>query len=424
MNGKLFFIIVGLGFGMASMWQIVANPTLGTCDCEETREWDASLQEEACECGYSLHEACEFANGINADCGLGLTPNQIQTLKAQTYAAALRWKNNKPKGVADVLLSSADFKGNFLQAVANARDTHKQLSDDGRLGDGELAEALDQAGKHVDSLTFGEVNSDIDLGALDRTVKELGTLAATTNDKSVVSLIDAYCLELESYIDFAQGSADFVETLPGRVIGHLTNPEGSFKTDIIVSNSSGEVREYSLHAYNAQGVMVEEIHSEVGEKQSLTLNPLDMFTAENVSHFQIMDAEGIDFTAKYQTKANGGSVLVKEAPKPSNRWRLFPGDWDIVWDGAAIVNMGHKEATVTIRQFDANNELLHKIDLVDLGEMPPMGKGLVVISNLGFDPVPGSQFQIFATQPIILTALRGTRNAEQTFMWENLAIPD
>ena len=424
MNGRIFFIIVVAAFGFASLWQIVANPTLGTCDCEETREWDASAQEESCECGYSLQEACDFAKGINSDCGLGLTPDQIQTLKAQAYAAAIRWKNNKRKGVIGVTFSSADFQGNFASSIAQAREQHQRLTDEGLIKDADLAQLLDIAAEQAESLPFGRVDDSIDLDAINQTIEKFQAIGPAQTNDSVVQVINAYCLELESYVSFAHGVNGFVEGEPGRIIGHLTQPNGRFKTDIIVSNSSSEIRNYTLRAFNAQGEILEEVHGEVGVRRSMTLQPAEMFSAENVSHFEIMEGEGVEFTAKYQSKIQGGSVLIKESPKPSNRWRLFPGEWDMVWDGVAIVNMGYDSAAITIRHFDAENELIKMIELDSLNDLAPMGKGLIVLSDLGFDQVPGSQFQIYATQPITLTALRGTLNSDQSFMWENLAIDD
>ncbi|MDJ0838745.1 MAG: hypothetical protein QNK37_19665 [Acidobacteriota bacterium] len=123
--------------------------------------------------------------------------------------------------------------------------------------------------------------------------------------------------------------------------------------------------------------------------------------------------------AEYQAGGSGGSpAQVPETNIAATEWRLFSGDWGVVWDGIAVVNMGDAAADVTVTQVTANGKRqTHSL----VQSLEPFAKHLALFQSEPFAADPNSYFEIEAAQPLAITALRFNR-PDSLFFWENPAV--
>lgn len=206
-----------------------------------------------------------------------------------------------------------------------------------------------------------------------------------------------------------------------RMIPHVSKQTGGFTPQIIISNTSDRVHSFNLEAYRASGDVLVGTGGTIGAGTTYYRSLDDLFGSEDVSHFLILGDEEVRVSISYEgTTGKASPVHVHETAIQAERWQIYPGDWDVVWDGFALVNTGNASADVTVKQVDefgatrATNSTLSGI--------APMEKRLFVLGD-HFSFEADTHFVIEATQPVALTALRGSRaDSGFSLLWENAAI--
>lgn len=202
-----------------------------------------------------------------------------------------------------------------------------------------------------------------------------------------------------------------------RLIPHITRAAGSFLTRIILTNTSATQRSFSLTGSNQQGELIAGANGTVPAGGALFQTVEELFDTSEVSHFSIGNGSPVGVTITYQANKNGGGPAhVGSASNLSQKWRIYPGNWAVTWDGFAVVNRGNSATSILVTQYAADGTPVETKTAVVL---TPDEKGLYVIST-EFSPVVNSYFEISADQPLAITALRG--NQASDFLWENRAI--
>jgi len=200
-----------------------------------------------------------------------------------------------------------------------------------------------------------------------------------------------------------------------RLISHVTSASGGFTTQVIVANTSGEAQPFSLKPFGADGSDGRVYTGNVGAGETLWLEPSDIFVS-NPGYFQVESEPGVQVSVSYQHLTTASPAHVTESTETANLWRLYPGDWDTVWDGLAVVNMGDEMGRVVITQIDETGTPLEEDVIVD--EFPVGAKTIYNIRD-HFTERSNIYYRIEASQPIIMTALRGS--LDFTYLWENTA---
>lgn len=209
-----------------------------------------------------------------------------------------------------------------------------------------------------------------------------------------------------------------------RMIPHLTRAEGGFSTRILLENSAVEQTLFRLHSFdstgNSLGTVIGSLQpGEVREADAAALLP------SGASHLRI-EGEGVVVSASYQSLSGATSPAhLPETSVRATRFRFFVGTWSEVFDGLALVNLGAHASEVWVAQRAADGSYLHSVRIAE--QLLPNAKLLYVVGGPGgssFVPQPGQFFEVYAQQPLALTALRGTvPGAPVGLLWGNHAQP-
>lgn len=200
-----------------------------------------------------------------------------------------------------------------------------------------------------------------------------------------------------------------------RYITHVTRAQGGFETEILVTNQTELDQEFSIQGYDELGNRLGAFRRTINAETTLSLKSEEIFGAQEVSHFKFDSNRGVFASAVYRSMAQGaGPVHVQEAEESARYWIIQTGNWDVAWDGVAIVNTSEKPANVQV-----NHKVNGSTENQKLIQLAPMSKSLVVLSS-DFDLEPDSFFAIASTEPVLVLALRGDNSFR--FLWENKAI--
>jgi hypothetical protein len=206
-----------------------------------------------------------------------------------------------------------------------------------------------------------------------------------------------------------------------RIIPHVSKSEGGFDPGVIISNLGETTGNFQVTPFQQSGTQFATISGSIGAGQTIYRNLIQFFGTNDISHFIIESDENVVFSITYTPNTGEGSPChVHETRTQSTRWKIFPGDWDHVFDGFAVVNLGTGPANVTVelRQEDGSVRAHNQFALAGMaiGE-----KRLFILSD--FPVYTDSHFIISSDQPISMTSLRGSYpGSQENFLWENQPI--
>ncbi|MBO1318123.1 M23 family metallopeptidase [Acanthopleuribacter pedis] len=205
-----------------------------------------------------------------------------------------------------------------------------------------------------------------------------------------------------------------------RMIAHLTRPNAGFTTRIAVFNNSTRMQEALLQPYLADGQPLPAFRVNVPAGVTLDFDQRELFGPDPAAYCRLTASEDLVFTTAYAAVDKGSPAFVAESRTLAQRWRLFPGDWDQVWDGLALVNPQAESVQVSIELVKPDGEVTGVWRPQTLADLPTNGKALLILEELGERPEPGDAILVRADAPIALLALRGDRKGSR-FLWQNLA---
>lgn len=209
-----------------------------------------------------------------------------------------------------------------------------------------------------------------------------------------------------------------------RMISHVTAPNGGFQTTVILSNHTTESQDYRLTPFTADGQILAPVSGNIAAGETQFIPAPDLFSGE-VSHFTVGDEDQISLTVAYQKSGGEASPAhVGLSDQRAYGWRIYPGDWDDVIDGVALVNTGTTAQAITVRRMDAQGRVLREVEI--LPQLAANGKGLYLFEE-DFSNGEESYFEVTSSGLTALTALRFARDADGIrYLWENRgeALPD
>ncbi len=207
-----------------------------------------------------------------------------------------------------------------------------------------------------------------------------------------------------------------------RIISHVTRPGGGFTTQIILENLSVDASDVSIEAFADNGSSLAIFPFDVAANSTQAVDLSTLTTSSPISHFTILEADDVTISVAYQNDSGPGSpAQVGEGYPLGTRVRLFAGDWSQIFDGIAVVNTGSVATSVWVSQLGLDGSLFASAQISS--KLNPNAKALYVIGGPDgsvFDPANGDRFVVSSTQPMAITALRGTvPGAPVGFLWAN-----
>ena len=202
-----------------------------------------------------------------------------------------------------------------------------------------------------------------------------------------------------------------------RLVPHVTSSDGGFETTVILLNSGPEEAPYTLTPYTVDGQVQPPVSGTLLPGEKIEEAAAAFFANSRVSHFLVDAGELLQVSVSYRRKPDGGPAHVNAAEREDFHWVVYNGDWQSVWDGFAVVNLGSSPTPVTVLSVDAGGNLMDSFPVTEA--LAPFAKALFVLGS-EFAPNPNGYFQIESQQPTAITALRG--NLVSTFLWENSAV--
>lgn len=203
-----------------------------------------------------------------------------------------------------------------------------------------------------------------------------------------------------------------------RRVSHVADPDGIFGTTVILVNDTNKPQSYKLTPRDGSG---EPLPAATGTvlPHSVSYASLEaLFGGARVSHFDISEQTGVQVRVAYQT-VDGSPATIRESSQESRRWRVMPGNWDLVFDGLALVNTGPLPAEIRLRQVNEDGGVIASAVLPEA--LGPGAKTLVVLDEV-FSSAAQAHVEVLSTQPLAVTAVQGTKNAPR-IVWQGEADP-
>lgn len=281
------------------------------------------------------------------------------------------------------------------QAIVNASDrpikiTATQLDFRGKeLQSVVLEEALEPRAKHLSLLN-------------DLFTEQQDSMIRIQSD-GVMSMVGLRISKDQQYLFQNDPLPMGLEPYHGRWLPHLTQADGGFQTDILITNRDSKDRRLFFQPYDSEGKALNLKALGIGANQTKRFAKSDLFP-ENTSHVQISGDHMCLVSLVYRADvADGSAAVVHEVSAPANDFSFYPGTWDSVHEGLALVNAGSAPATIRLLQIDENGAILNEVTLATL--LAPQAKYLGLVDLL-FPENDNSLIRVVSDQPIAVLSLR------------------
>ncbi len=203
------------------------------------------------------------------------------------------------------------------------------------------------------------------------------------------------------------GSEEPVPCQPVRWIVHVTPLGSVFDTTLFVTNFGREKSKLELVGYEGGGGELGRVFLEVEPGQTDISLSSDLFGALDVSHFGFCGPGDTQVSAGYLINSQEGATAhANETSRVLERLLIYPGEWNLVFDGIAAINLGESPARITATLLNRAGEEVRQEVLV--AALAPRGKFVAVLDAVFQDSV-GEAIEILSSEPIAFLSLRGTR---------------
>jgi photosystem II stability/assembly factor-like uncharacterized protein len=195
---------------------------------------------------------------------------------------------------------------------------------------------------------------------------------------------------------------------PERWIPHVTPSGVSYETTLFATNFASGPARVDLVPYRENGTRMLSISLTVPPGETLISPSRSLFANEPVSHFGICGSSSVAVTAAYRSTAGlSTSAHVPEVTLRGKEFLFYPAEWEVVFDGMAIVNLGEENSLVEAVLLGQGPKELRRITLNPA--LPPNAKHLAVL-DYEFRGLRGTAIRIESSQPSTILFLRGTHD--------------
>ncbi|MDJ0837641.1 MAG: S8 family serine peptidase [Acidobacteriota bacterium] len=229
-----------------------------------------------------------------------------------------------------------------------------------------------------------------------------------------------------AYIVFLRGAAD---NNPGylyqteslgvhgddspRWLPHITREGAGFDTTLLMTNLGETTCTMRLTPYHRDGSFSPPREFEIPAGGFLNFDSYELFEGLSVSHLFVEGPGICTVTAAYRAAGQaGGSAHVQDTAITGTEFRLQQAEWDTVWDGMAVVNLGNEPALIEGIRYDASGRETFRSTIES--DLTPKAKALLDFSTF-FEDRPGEQIVIRSSQQSSILFLRGSRDGRYLY---------
>ena len=200
--------------------------------------------------------------------------------------------------------------------------------------------------------------------------------------------------------------------VPDRWIPHVTPAGISYETTVFATNFSAAPASIELVPYLENGIRLPSVSLEVNPGATRIASSGDLFSNQPVSHFGICGSFSVSVTAAYRsTAASSTSAHVPEVTQRGTEFLFYPGEWNVVYEGMAVINLGAEASRVKAVLLNQTGEELRLTVLSPA--LAPYAKQLAVL-DWEFRGLQGAVIRIESSQPSAILFLRGTHPEAST----------
>lgn len=379
------------GDGSALPTVAVTVPGMGTSRSPQQNYFSAAARSFSA----SGCDSCIFSVGYRAAIADASTAqvHQTERLEQEFYFYPGEW---------DYLFDGA--------AIINAGDsaaeiTATQLSDDGEvLGTVTLEENLAPGGKHL--RLFNDLFTN--------TPESMIRLNSTQPMAVMILRISTDGRFLYHNLPLPEQPAIGAQ----RWLAHITSEIGGFDTDVYIHNTSNSDRTSTFHTCDVDGLPLDIVSVTVPGNSTRRFAKTDLFDPDT-SHAFVTGPTDILVTLGYRSRVpDSSAAMVHEAPPVGTSFTIYPGEWSVIFDGLAMVNLGGANATITLKQIGDNGQELNSGVLTST--LAPHAKYLNVLEGL-IPEDSNSILRVESTQPLALLSLRLSKDSR--YLYENPPLP-
>ena len=201
----------------------------------------------------------------------------------------------------------------------------------------------------------------------------------------------------------------------GRWLAHITSDTGGFSTSIIIHNQGASQQTVTLQPYDSDGMALMPVPVNVPANTVSRFAKSDLLPSE-ASHASISGSTDCVVSVGYQSNEPGSSTAhIHETTSVGTEFFIHSGEWDLLFDGLALVNLGDEPAAIQLAQFREDGSIVHNISLT--GFLPPKAKYLEVLEGQVPPNHPDAIIKITSSQPLAVLALRLTKDSR--FLYGN-----
>lgn len=204
-----------------------------------------------------------------------------------------------------------------------------------------------------------------------------------------------------------------------RWIAHITSETGGFDTDVYVTNSSGSSKTITFHPFDTNGVAQADVNVTVPGDTTQRFAKTDLFTGDT-SHARITGESELLATVGYRSRvADSSTAAIHENPPVGNGFSLYPGEWNVLFDGFAIVNTGSQATSLTVTQIGDDGQVKAAEVLVE--SLAPNAKFVGLLEGV-IPEDANATIRVEATQPLAVLALRLSKDSR--YLYGNYVLPE
>ena len=338
---------------------------------------------------------CTFSVGYRANIESGSTAqvHQTQDFRREFVFYPGEWDLlfdgqaiiNVGDGNAAITASQIDFQGNVLETAM-------------------LETALVPGGKHL-SLVNDQFTDRPDSLIRLESNERMGTMVLR------ISSDFRFLYQNNPLPSFADNDA-------GRWLAHLTSDAGGFSTEILVHNRGETQGSLNFQPFDAAGQPLAPAMVTVEAGQTRRFAKAELFPSA-ASHASISGSTTCLASVGYRAQAPGASTAVIHETAPvGTSFRIYPGEWQFLFDGVALINAGEGSATISLSQIGDTGQTLTKVELV--ADLVPNAKFLGLLEGR-VSQNQDTVLLIESDQPLAILSLRLSK--DNLYLYNNEALP-
>lgn len=230
--------------------------------------------------------------------------------------------------------------------------------------------------------------------------------ALTSDNCFQVQTLANRCAESGADFRYVQQRAGDLDCQSRSWITHVTRAGGGFETWLFFKNFSSQPAQIEILPYRADGSDLAPIAVNLEAGEFLSMGATELFGDQGISHFSFWGSLDAKVSAGYRlSQGDAVTAHVNAARAAAGEYWLIPGEWDLVFDGLALVNLGDENARITAEWVDATGEVQQSCTLAS--GLTSHAKILAVFDDL-FEVSGAGMVRITCTQDCIALFLRGT----------------